>query len=62
MIRIIIKVEHFGPDGTTLAPTYRTVDVSHERLEKMLIPPGTYAACAIVGCEGLPDTSKVGDT
>jgi hypothetical protein len=56
MIRIIIKVDHYGPDGNAMSPSWRTVDIDNERVEKMLIPPSSYATCAIVGCERTPDT------
>lgn len=55
MIRIIIKVEHYGPDGNALAPTYRTVDITDlgmdAELKAALKPPHSYATCTIVGAE-----------
>jgi hypothetical protein len=51
MIRIIVKVENFGPDGTMLAPDYRTVDIEDAGLEEALKPPGSYANCTVVGAE-----------
>lgn len=56
-VRLILKVEHFGPDGTTLAPTYRTVDIHHAPLLAALKRTGTYSAVSIIGAE-YPDEVK----
>jgi hypothetical protein len=56
VIRLIIKVEHFGPDGTTLAPTFKTLDIDSPELAAALTPPrGAYLACTLIGAEELPE-------
>lgn len=51
MIRLIIKCDHYGPDGNAMAPSYRTVDIRDENLDRALKPESTYSSAAVIGAE-----------
>jgi hypothetical protein len=61
VIRIIVRVDRANPDGSTLAPVYRTVLIESRELEEALKPPGTYCDCAVVGAETVSVTRGTGD-
>jgi hypothetical protein len=49
--RLIIKVDSMGPEGQSLASSYRTVDIRDDNLDRAMTAQGSYEFCEIIGCE-----------
>lgn len=50
--RIVVRIDNLGPEGQSLAPNYRTVDIESDTLAKAL-QCGNYSHAAVIGIEVL---------
>lgn len=60
MIRIIVREAWDNPEGQIVANQFKTFDVDHPALEKLLGTQRAYVSISVIGAEVLPSPGDNG--